>query len=140
LNETITSITGGRFNGLTLEYILGLIFAPVAWIMGVPTDDIMLVGQLLGKKTAINEVVAYVDMSALLASDENIMSEKSILIATYALCGFSNFSSIGIQIGGISAIAPSQRETLTAFGIKALIGGTIACLLTATVAGMFYAF
>ncbi len=138
LNADIQSSTGGRFSGLNLEYILGLLFSPIAWVMGVTSDDLMLVGQLLGKKTAINEVVAYVDMSTMLASDPTALSPKSKLIATYALCGFSNFSSIGIQIGGISAIAPSQRKTLTELGIKALIGGTVACLLTATVAGMLY--
>ena len=138
INDNIASATSGRFDGLSLEYILGSIFAPLAWVMGVPTDDIMIVGQLLGKKTAINEVVAYVDMSSLLADNPSLISEKSKLMATYALCGFSNFSSIGIQIGGISAIAPKQRETLTKLGIKALIGGTVACLLTATIAGMLF--
>ncbi len=138
LNATISAATEGRFAGLSLEYVLGLLFSPIAWIMGVSTEDLMLVGQLLGKKTAINEVVAYVDMSSMLQADPDALSAKSKLIATYALCGFSNFSSIGIQIGGISALAPGQRQTLTELGIKALIGGTIACLLTATVAGMLY--
>jgi CNT family concentrative nucleoside transporter len=138
INDNILASTGGRFSGLSLEYALGMLFSPIAWVMGVDTNDIMLVGQLLGKKTAINEVVAYVDMSMMLEADPLAISEKSKIIATYALCGFSNFSSIGIQIGGISAIAPGQRETLTSLGIKALIGGTIACLMTATVAGMLY--
>ncbi len=138
INDNIMASTGGRFSGLSLEYLLGLLFSPIAWVMGVSNQDVLLVGQLLGKKTAINEVVAYVDMSTILSANPNALSEKSIIIATYALCGFSNFSSIGIQIGGISAIAPGQRETLTTLGIKALIGGTIACLLTATVAGMLY--
>lgn len=138
LNAYIMDTTAGRFEGLSLEYLLGLLFSPIAWIMGVNSQDLMLVGQLLGKKTAINEVVAYVDMSTMLAQDATALTEKSKLITTYALCGFSNFASIGIQIGGISAIAPGQRQTLTSLGIKALIGGTIACLLTATVAGMLY--
>ncbi len=136
-NEMIVEATNGSFKGLTLEYILSLIFAPVAWIIGVPSNEIMLVGQLLGKKTAINEVVAYVDLQAMMQPDSGInLSDKSKLIATYALCGFANFASIGIQIGGISAIAPSQRTTLTELGVKAMIGGTVAALLTATIAGM----
>ncbi len=136
LNETISSATGGRFTGLNLEYMLGLLFAPVAWLLGVPGEDILLVGQLLGKKTAINEVIAYVDLSIFQSSADINLQPKSVIIATYALCGFANFSSIGIQIGGISAIAPGQRKTLTEFGIRALIGGTIACFMTAAIAGM----
>lgn len=136
INQMIADSTGGRFASLNLEYILGLIFAPVAWLLGVPSNDIMVVGQLLGKKTAINEVVAYVDLSSLKNSTTFQLDPKSIIIATYALCGFSNFSSIGIQIGGISAIAPGQRETLTQLGIKALIGGTIACFITGAIAGI----
>lgn len=136
LNDTITASTDGRFTGLNLEYILGMLFAPIAWLLGVPGDDILLVGQLLGKKTAINEVIAYVDLSIFQASSDINLHPKSVIIATYALCGFANFSSIGIQIGGISAIAPGQRKTLTEFGIKSLIGGTIACFMTAAIAGM----
>jgi CNT family concentrative nucleoside transporter len=138
VNETIAASTDGRFDGLNLEYILGLIFAPIAWIIGVPADDILLVGQLLGKKTVINEVVAYVDLGILMDSEKPLLTDKSIIISTYALCGFSNFASIGIQIGGISAIAPGQRQNLTKLGVKALIGGTIACLMTGTIAGMLY--
>ncbi|MCR9286661.1 MAG: Na+ dependent nucleoside transporter [Bacteroidetes bacterium] len=136
INESIAQATNGSYNGLNLEYMLGLLFAPIAWILGVPSEDIMMVGQLLGKKTAINEVIAYVDLSIFQASPETALHPKSAIIATYALCGFANFSSIGIQIGGISAIAPSQRLTLTQFGIKSLIGGTIACFMTAAIAGM----
>ncbi len=133
LNPIISDSTGGRFTGLSLEYILGLVFSPVAWIMGVSTQDSMLVGQLLGMKTAINEFYAYAKMPEL----KSMMSEKSIIITTYALCGFANFASIGIQIGGISALAPSQRKNLTELGMKAMIGGTIASFLTACIAGMF---
>lgn len=139
LNAVIESSTGGRFQGLNLEYILGLVFAPIAWLLGVPSQDIMVIGQLLGKKTVINEVVAYADLSGLQGRDSVInLHPKSVLIATYALCGFSNFSSIGIQIGGISALAPGQRKTLTEFGILALVGGTVACFITAAIAGMLY--
>ncbi len=138
INATIVEATGERFAGLSLEYILGILFAPFAWLIGVPSQDILTVGQLLGKKTALNEVIAYVDLAALRAEETPVITPKSILIATYALCGFSNFSSIGIQIGGISAIAPGQRKTLTELGIRALIGGTIACFLTAAIAGIMF--
>lgn len=138
INQVISESTGARFSGLSLEYILGMLFAPVAWLIGIPSQDILEVGQMLGKKTALNEVIAYVDLAALKSEANPTILPKSILIATYALCGFSNFSSIGIQIGGISAIAPGQRKTLTELGIKALIGGTVACFLTATIAGMMF--
>ena len=135
LNEKIVASTGGRFEGLTFTYVLGLIFAPVAWLLGTPLEDVVVIGQLLGQKTVINEFVAYAEFGNLkMAGIE--MHPKSMLIATYALCGFSNFASIGIQIGGISSLAPGQRKTLTELGIKALIGGTVACFLTATVAGV----
>jgi CNT family concentrative nucleoside transporter len=133
LNQTIVDATGGSFKGLTLEYILGLLFSPIAWVMGTPWQDSMLVGQLLGMKTAINEFYAYAKMPEL----KGLMSPKSVIITTYALCGFANFASIGIQIGGISALAPSQRKNLTELGFKAMIGGTIASFLTACIAGMF---
>jgi CNT family concentrative nucleoside transporter len=135
LNETITEASDGRYQGLSLQYILGKIFAPVAWIIGVPAQDITLVGQLLGEKTILNEFYAYTTLSSL-KSDGLLSNYRSIVIATYALCGFANFASIGIQIGGIGVLAPSQRVTLSQFGIKALIGGTVAALLTATIAGM----
>ena len=136
LNEIVNNITDGRFASFNLESILGLLFAPIAWLLGTPSNDLILVGSLLGKKTAVNEVVGYIDLSLMINDAKIQLSDKSIVIATYALCGFSNFSSIGIQIGGISAISPDQRPTLTELGIKALIGGTIACFLTAAVAGM----
>lgn len=135
LNETILSSTGGQFSGLSLEYVLGLVFAPIAWLLGAPGDDLLILGQLLGKKTVINEVVAYADLQAIVNDSQIKLSPKSVIIATYALCGFSNFSSIGIQIGGISAIAPGQRETLVKFGLLAMIGGSIACFMTAAIAG-----
>ena len=121
--------------GLRLEYLLGYIFAPLAWIIGVPSPDIVAVGQLLGQKTILNEFIAYISMGSMKASG-SLVEAKSLLISTYALCGFANISSIGIQIGGIGALAPSQRGTLAELGIKSLIGGTIACLLTSVIAGM----
>ena len=136
-NESIKMATGNRFEGFTFTYLLGLIFAPVAWLLGTPFEDITIVGQLLGQKTVINEFVAYAEFNNIREAAAIPLQNKSIIIATYALCGFSNFASIGIQIGGIGAIAPGQRKTLTELGIKSLIGGTIACFLTAAIAGMF---
>lgn len=134
LNEIVQQQTDGRFKGFNLEYVLGLLFAPIAWLLGVASEDVLIVGQLLGLKTTLNEFFAYAAMEGL----KDQMSYKSMLIATYALCGFANFASIGIQIGGIGAIAPGQRKTLTEFGIKALIGGTVACFLTAAIAGALF--
>lgn len=134
LNDMIVEATNGRFAGLSMEYILGLLLYPIAWVLGTPAEDALLVGQLLGKKTIVNEFVAYQSMQEVKEAGA-FLHQKSIIIATYALCGFANFASIGIQIGGIGAIAPSQRQTLAKFGVRALIGGTIAAFLTAVIAG-----
>jgi len=135
LNGLVEELSGGTYTELSLQYILGFIFAPIAWLIGIPSQDIVAVGQMLGEKTILNEFVAYFSLQNLMAS--NVLTEKSILISTYALCGFANFASIGIQIGGIGGIAPGQRKTLTKFGIKALIGGTVATLMTGAIAGIF---
>ncbi len=132
LNEYVVASTDGRFSGFNFEYILGKLFSPIAWLLGVPWQDSDLVGQLLGMKTAINEFYAYAQLPGL----KDMMQEKSLIIVTYALCGFANFASIGIQIGGISAIAPGQRKNLTSLALKAMIGGTIAAFLTAIIAGV----
>lgn len=137
LNETIATNTGGRYKALSLDMILGYVFSPVAWLIGVDRADMLSIGQLLGVKTIINEFQAYINMGEMLKSN-TIVYEKSRLIATYALCGFANFASIGIQIGGISQLAPGQRRNLTELGIRALIGGTIACLMCACIAGALY--
>ena len=121
-------------HGPGVDYLLGLMMYPISWILGTPAQDAMLVGQLLGKKTIINEFVAYQSMEAVKEAGL-FASQKSIIIATYALCGFANFASIGIQIGGIGALAPGQRQNLARFGVKALIGGTIAAFMTAVIAG-----
>ncbi|MBK9397851.1 MAG: hypothetical protein IPN55_11705 [Saprospiraceae bacterium] len=135
INPAIAEFSGGRYQGLTFSMILGYIFAPVAWLIGVNSGEMIQVGQLLGEKTIINEFQAYITFRAM--KSEGVISDpKSILIATYALCGFANFASIGIQIGGISQLAPNQRNNLTTLGMKALLGGTIACLMCATIAGM----
>jgi concentrative nucleoside transporter, CNT family len=125
---------GGSYDGLSFEFILGHVFAPVAWVMGVPWQDALLFGQLLGEKTILNEFVAYPHLGEL----QDRMTQKSVLMATYALCGFANFASIGIQIGGIGALIPSRKAELAKFGIKALIGGTLACLSTAILVGMIF--
>ena len=132
LNEYVVASTDGRFSGFNFEYILGKLFSPIAWLLGVSWEDSSLVGQLLGMKTAINEFYAYAQLPGIKAS----LSERSVIIVTYALCGFANFASMGIQIGGISAIAPGQRKTLTSLALKAMIGGTIAAFLTAIIAGV----
>lgn len=136
-NENIKSATDNRFDGFSFTYLLGIIFAPFAWLLGTPSQDIVLVGQLLGQKTVLNEFIAYGELNNFREAGITL-HPKSMLIATYALCGFANFASIGIQIGGISALAPGQRLALTELGIKSLIGGTVACFLTAVVAGMLY--
>lgn len=135
INGQITSATGGRYNELSLQMIFGYVFAPVAWLIGVAKADMIAIGQLLGEKTILNEFVAYISLGKMKAGNV-ITDPKSLLIATYALCGFANFASIGIQIGGISQLAPNQRKNLTELGIKALIGGTIACLMCGCIAGM----
>lgn len=132
LNDLVVEHTAGRFDGFNIEYILGILFAPLAWLLGVVSEDILIVGQLLGLKTTLNEFFAYAELEGV----KETLHPKSLIIATYALCGFANFASIGIQIGGIGAIAPGQRTALTELGVKALIGGTVACLLTGAIAGM----
>ncbi len=124
--------------GLSLEAILGTIFAPLMWLIGIAKEDVMLMGQLLGIKLAASEFVGYIQLASLkdMTSLVHLNYQKSVIMATYMLCGFANFASIGIQIGGIGSLAPGQRKTLSEFGMKALIGGTIASLLSATIAGM----
>jgi CNT family concentrative nucleoside transporter len=134
LNALVVSSTGGEFEGLSLEYLLGQIFRVFAFIMGVDWQETLEVGSLLGQKTVINEFVAYLSMSEMKA--KNIIQGKALVIATYALCGFSNFSSIAIQIGGIGSIAPNQQTNLSKLGLWALLAATIACMMTGTLAGM----
>ena len=122
----------------TLESILGTVFAPLMWLIGVAKNDMMMMGQLLGIKLAASEFVGYIQLAELkdITNEIHLNNSKSIIMATYMLCGFANFASIGIQIGGIGSLAPGQRKTLSEFGMKALIGGSIASLLSATIAGM----
>ena len=137
LNEIITKATNGNYNGLSLQYMLGYLFAPLMWLIGVSSNDMTLVGQLLGEKLIASEFVGYTSLASLKSAGV-FAEQKSIIMATYMLCGFANFASIGIQIGGIGSLAPSQRKLLSQFGFKALIGGTIASLLSATIVGSIF--
>ena len=126
------------YQSFSIEAVLGTIFAPLMWLIGVAEEDMMLMGQLLGIKLAASEFVGYIQLAELKnpATALSLTYEKSIIMATYMLCGFANFASIGIQLGGIGSLAPGQRKNLSEFGIKAVIGGTLASLLSATIAGM----
>lgn len=136
LNTIIKAHT--PYSALSIEFLLGYTFSPLMWLIGVAKEDMALMGQLLGIKLAASEFVGYIQLAELknVANATHLKYEKSIIMATYMLCGFANFASIGIQIGGIGSLAPGQRKTLSEFGIKALIGGSIASLLSATIAGM----
>ncbi|WP_222983289.1 NupC/NupG family nucleoside CNT transporter [Flagellimonas meishanensis] len=126
------------YESFSLESILGTVFAPLMWLIGVSNEDIMLMGQLLGVKLAASEFIGYIQLAELknMANSLHFTYNKSVIMATYMLCGFANFASIGIQIGGIGSLAPGQRKTLSEFGMKAVLGGSLASLLSATIAGM----
>ncbi len=126
------------YSKFSLEAILGTIFAPLMWLIGIAKEDMMMMGQLLGIKLAASEFVGYIQLADLknVANATHLTYNKSVIMATYMLCGFANFASIGIQIGGIGSLAPGQRKTLSKFGMKALLGGTITSLISATIAGM----
>ena len=136
LNDWVAA--NSPYEKLSLEAILGTVFAPLMWLIGVPYEDMTLMGQLLGIKLAASEFIGYIQLADLkdMANATHLTYNKSVIMATYMLCGFANFASIGIQIGGIGSLAPSKRKTLSEFGLKALIGGSIASLLSATIAGM----
>jgi CNT family concentrative nucleoside transporter len=136
LNEIIANNT--LYEGLSIEFILGYAFAPLMWLVGVASEDMTLMGQLLGIKLAASEFIGYIQLAELknVVNTIHLTHNKSVIMATYMLCGFANFASIGIQIGGIGSLAPGQRKVLSEFGMKALIGGTIASLMSATIAGM----
>lgn len=131
-------VANSAYDSLSLEAILGTVFAPLMWLIGVASEDTSLMGQLLGIKIVASEFVGYIQLAELKDTSAaiHLSYEKSVIMATYMLCGFANFASIGIQIGGIGSLAPGQRQTLSAFGMKALIGGSIASLISATIAGM----
>jgi CNT family concentrative nucleoside transporter len=136
LNSWISNNT--TYDFLSIEFILGYIFSPIMWIIGVAKEDMALMGQLLGIKLAASEFIGYMQLAELkdITNLVHLKYEKSILMATYMLCGFANFASIGIQIGGIGSLAPNQRINLSKFGMTAVLGGTLASLLSATIAGM----
>ena len=135
-NQLISNWSDQRFEELSLQAIFfGFIFAPLAWLVGVHGDEILAFGQLIGTKTFATEFFAYMELADMQSEG---LSRKSVFLATFALCGFANFMSIGIQIGGISALAPGAKQDLAALGVKSLIGGTLASLLSATIAGYFF--
>ncbi len=134
-NEWIVNATNGQYHELSLQFILGKVFSPIIWLIGVCSDDISLVGRVLGEKIIMTEFIGYVSLGDLKDAGAFVES-KSILMATYVLCGFANFASIGIQIGGIGSLAPSKRVLLTQLGMRALLAGTLASLLSATIVGM----
>ena len=136
LNDVIAANT--PYKSFSLETILGIIFSPLMWLIGIAKEDMMLMGQLLGIKLAASEFVGYIQLAELknVANEVHFTFNKSVIMATYMLCGFANFASIGIQIGGIGSLAPNQRKTLSEFGLKAVLGGSLASLLSATIAGM----
>lgn len=136
LNDFLAPLWG--YEKVSLEAILGTLFAPLMYIIGVAKEDLSLMGQLLGIKLVASEFVAYTQLASLKDMNNvvHLAYDKSVLMATYMLCGFANFASIGIQIGGIGTLAPSQKKTLSELGFKALIAGSLASLLSATIAGM----
>lgn len=136
LNAFVTRTTDGAFDGFSLQYILGQLFRVFAFIMGVDWAETINVGSLLGQKFVINEFIAYLSLADL--KQAGMLSEKSIIISTYALCGFANFSSIGIQIGGIGSMAPNRQADLSSLGFKALLAATLATMMTATIAGALF--
>lgn len=137
LNEHLPFLENVSEKGLTLQYIFGVVFSPIVWLMGVPNADIMMVGQLVGQKTAINEFYAYEQLGKMVSAS-HLTNPKSIAISTFALCGFTNFSSIGIMIGGITSLAPSKRSEVVELSWRALIAAALACFCTAALAGLFY--
>jgi len=128
----ITGFEAGTGRALSLSTILGFALAPIAWVIGVPWQDAVTVGGLIGEKVVTNEFVAYAHLTEI----QQALSPKALLISTYALCGFANFSSIAIQIGGIGGLAPDRRSDLARFGLRAVLGGTLATMMTATIAGV----
>ena len=137
LNSFISEFSNGQFNEFSLQAILGYFFAPLMWLLGVCSEDITLVGRLIGEKLIMTEFIGYISLGDL-KSTGAFTEEKSITMATYMLCGFANFASIGIQIGGIGSLAPTKRKLLSELGLKALLAGTLASLLSATIVGMTF--
>lgn len=135
LNTLIASATNGDYSELSLQFLLGYAFAPLMWLIGIHPQDMDLVGRVLGEKLIMTEFIGYVSLAELKETGA-FFQQKSIVMATYILCGFANFASIGIQIGGIGSLAPSKRVMLSQLGMKALLAGTLASMLSATIVGM----
>jgi len=135
LNEIIANSTNGNYTELSLQFMLGYLFAPLVWLIGVAGPDIDLVGRVIGEKLIMTEFIGYVSLGDLKASGA-FMHQKSIIMATYALSGFANVASIGIQLGGIGSLAPGKRVLLSQLGFRALVAGALASLLSATIIGM----
>lgn len=135
LNDVIADYTDGQYNHLSLQFIIGIVLSPLAWLIGVCPQDMTLVAQLLGEKTILNELIAFISLKEYITVGA-FAHEKSIVMTTYILCGFANFASIGILLGGIGSLAPGKKTMLSKLGIRALIGGTLASLLSATIVGI----
>ena len=135
LNTWVATVSKGNFKVLSLEFIMGYLFAPLMWLIGVAVEDITLTGRLVGEKIIASEFVGYESLASLKAAGA-FTQQRSIVMATSMLCGFANFASIGIQIGGIGSLAPGKRQWLSEFGFRALLGGTLASLLSAPIVGM----
>ena len=135
LNKLIAASSEGLYENLSLQYLLGKIFQPIMWLLGINPHDASLAGSLLGQKIIMTEFIGYLDLMRLKEAGA-FLEQKTIVMATYFLCGFANFASVGIQIGGIGTIAPSQRIPLSRFGMKAMIAGTITSLLSAAMIGL----
>lgn len=137
LNAWIASATDGQYDGLSLQFLFGIAGAPLAWLMGVDADNLLAGGRLLGEKVVLNEFYAYFSMAQMQEGGE-LVNDRARIILTYALCGFSNIVSIGIQVGGLGAMAPNRRSDLAKLGVRALLGGNLACFITACIAGMLF--
>jgi CNT family concentrative nucleoside transporter len=135
LNLWINEVSAGRYQNFSLQFLLGYLFSPVMWMTGVCTHDMVLLGQLAGEKLVTNEFVGYLSLASMKNSGA-FLEDKSIIMATYMLCGFANFASVGMQIGGIGLLAPGKRKLLSEFGMRALLGGTLVSLVSATIVGM----
>ena len=136
LNDWVVSVTDGKQQGFTFQFILGIILSPFMWLIGVPFDDMMLVGSLLGQKTILNEFVAYFQLQQW--KDAGLfVYEKSIIMSTYILCGFANISSIGILLGGLGVLTPNKQNLISKLGIPTMIGGALVSIMSATMVGMF---
>jgi CNT family concentrative nucleoside transporter len=135
LNDLLSGV-GGWFGApdLTMQSLLGALLAPLAWLMGVPWEDAPQVGALLGVKTVLNEFIAYRELALLM--DQGVLAPRSTVIASYALCGFANFGSLAILLGGIGGLAPSRRADVARYGLRSILSGSLATFMTACVAGV----